>query len=147
MLTLIYLVLINRWKETDKIMLRTVISKLVLLLNTKNNREINLLKENRSVFAGEKIIYRYCSNKIPKMMTRFVLKKAKFYQGCRCSFMNLLKMNTFRSIFDHISEHKFKAVSFSKKLAADISGFCNSFPMWNIAFTDKERRKEEGCLK
>ena len=58
------------------------------------------------------------------MLTRFVLKKAKFYQGCRCSFINLLKMNTFRSIFetfDHISEHKFKAVSFSKQFAAGVS--------------------------
>ena len=66
------------------------------------------------------------------MLTRFVLKKAKFYQGCRYSFMNLLKMNTFRSIFetsDHIGEYKFKAVSFSIQLAADVSGFFNLFPV------------------
>ena len=39
---------------------------------------------------------------------RIVLKKAKFYQGWKCLFMNLLKKNTFRSIsqtFDHISDH------------------------------------------
>ena len=66
------------------------------------------------------------------MPTRAVLKKDKFYQNCRYLFMNLLKMNTFRSIFhtfDHITDHKFKAVSLSKQLAADVSGFCNSFSM------------------
>ena len=58
------------------------------------------------------------------MMTTFVLKKANLYQGCRCSFMNLFKMNTVRSIFEtfeHISEHKFKSVSFSEQLAACVS--------------------------
>ena len=45
--------------------------------------------------------------------------------------MNLLKMNL-RSIFqlfDHISEENFKAGRFSKKLAADVSAFCNLFSM------------------
>ena len=66
------------------------------------------------------------------MLTRVVLKKGKFYQGFSCSFMNLLKTSTFRSIFqtfDHISDRKFKAVSFSKQLAAEVSGFCNLFSM------------------
>ena len=60
-------------------------------------------------------------------MLTFVLKKAKFYQGCRCSFMSLLKINTFRNIFqtfDHISDHKFKAVSFfSKQLVSSQQTF------------------------
>ena len=66
------------------------------------------------------------------MLTRVVLKKPKFYQGCRCSLMYLLKMNALRSIsqtFEHISVHKFRVVCFSKQLAADVSGFCNLFSM------------------
>ena len=58
---------------------------------------------------------RNCSHEIPKMLTRVVLKKAKFYQGCRCLLMYLLKINTFKSIsqtFDHINDHKLRVVSF-----------------------------------
>ena len=65
------------------------------------------------------------------MLTRVVVKKPKFCQGCRCSLMYLPKMNALRSIsqtFEH-SVYKFRVVCFSKQLAADFSGFCNLFSM------------------
>ena len=71
------------------------------------------------------------------MLTRVVLKKGKFYQGFSCSFMNLLKMSTFRSIFqtfDHISDRKFKAVSLNssqqKFLDFVIYFLCETYPKW-----------------
>ena len=70
------------------------------------------LPEKKSFKEIAAINYKKCWQ-----MLTFVLKKAKFYQGCRFSFMSLLKINTFGNIsqtFDHISDHKFKAVSFSK---------------------------------
>ena len=59
--------------------------------------------------------------------------------------MYLLKIDTFRSIsqkFDHFSNYKFRAGSFSKQLAAQVSGIFNLFSIWHIAYANKGMGRE-----
>ena len=56
-LAIIDLVLTNRWKETDKIMLRIVMRKLIFIVKCNRKRENKFMwKKNWSVFAAEKIM-------------------------------------------------------------------------------------------